>query len=129
MIPVAGSAYTYTYATMGEFLAWIIGWDLILEYLFSGAAVAVSWSGAIQEFLAEPWFGIKVPRSSARRPSPSTGRRPSPRTSWASPTNTTRWLPRAPWSTCPRSSVAATMSRLAEHPPQAVAMSTTRTPP
>jgi APA family basic amino acid/polyamine antiporter len=61
MIPVAGSAYTYTYATMGEFLAWVIGWDLILEYLFSGAAVAVSWSGAIQEFLAEPWFGIKIP--------------------------------------------------------------------
>ncbi len=61
MIPIAGSAYTYTYATMGEFLAWIIGWDLILEYLFSGAAVAVSWSAAIQEFLAEPWLGIKIP--------------------------------------------------------------------
>ena len=40
MVPVAGSAYTYTYATMGEFMAWIIGWDLMLEYLFSGAAVA-----------------------------------------------------------------------------------------
>lgn len=59
MIPVAGSAYTYTYATMGEFFAWIIGWDLILEYLFSGAAVAVSWSAAIQGLLAE--FGITIP--------------------------------------------------------------------
>jgi len=59
MIPVAGSAYTYTYATMGEFLAWIIGWDLILEYLFSGAAVAVSWSAAMQGFLGE--FGITIP--------------------------------------------------------------------
>ncbi len=59
LIPVAGSAYTYTYATMGEFLAWIIGWDLILEYLFSGAAVAVSWSGAVQGLLGE--FGITIP--------------------------------------------------------------------
>ncbi len=59
MIPVAGSAYTYTYATMGQFLAWIIGWDLILEYLFSGAAVAVSWSGAVQGLLGE--FGITIP--------------------------------------------------------------------
>src|SRR5258708_26423338 len=47
MIPVAGSAYTYTYATMGEFLAWVIGWDLILGYLFSAAAGAVSWSDAL----------------------------------------------------------------------------------
>jgi len=59
MIPVAGSAYTYTYATMGEFVAWIIGWDLILEYLFSGAAVAVSWSASVQGFLAE--FGLTIP--------------------------------------------------------------------
>lgn len=59
MIPVAGSAYTYTYATMGEFLAWIIGWDLILEYLFSGAAVAVSWSAAVQGLMGE--FGINFP--------------------------------------------------------------------
>jgi len=59
MIPVAGSAYTYTYATMGEFLAWIIGWDLILEYLFSGAAVAVSWSASVQALLSE--FGVTLP--------------------------------------------------------------------
>jgi len=60
-IPVAGSAYTYTYATLGEFLAWIIGWDLVLEYLFSAAAVAVSWSGAVQGLLTEPWIGIHIP--------------------------------------------------------------------
>ncbi len=61
LIPVAGSAYTYTYATMGEMFAWIIGWDLILEYLFAAAAVAVSWSGAVRDMLAEPWIGIVIP--------------------------------------------------------------------
>ena len=45
MIPIAGSAYTYSYSTLGEFLAWIIGWDLILEYLFASSTVAVGWSG------------------------------------------------------------------------------------
>src|SRR5690349_7626913 len=45
MIPVAGSAYTYAYATLGELFAWIIGWDLILEYLFGAATVTVGWSG------------------------------------------------------------------------------------
>src|SRR5258705_2042873 len=45
MVPVAGSAYTYAYATIGEFVAWIIGWDLILEYALSVATVAVRWSG------------------------------------------------------------------------------------
>lgn len=59
MIPVAGSAYTYTYATLGEFMAWIIGWDLILEYLFSAAAVAVGWSASVQGLLAE--FGVTLP--------------------------------------------------------------------
>ena len=44
MIPVAGSAYTYSYATMGEFMAWIIGWDLVLEYALGAATVGVSWS-------------------------------------------------------------------------------------
>ena len=43
MIPIAGSAYTYSYATLGEFIAWIIGWDLILEYLFGASTVAVGW--------------------------------------------------------------------------------------
>ena len=66
IIPVAGSAYTYTYATLGEFLAWIIGWDLILEYLFSGAAVAVSWSDAFQASLAE--IGLTIPAAFGKAP-------------------------------------------------------------
>ncbi|MDB4887166.1 MAG: amino acid permease [Gemmatimonadetes bacterium] len=59
MIPIAGSAYTYGYATLGEFIAWIIGWDLMLEYLFGAATVAVGWSGNFVKFLAE--FGIVIP--------------------------------------------------------------------
>lgn len=51
MIPVAGSAYTYSYATMGEFIAWIIGWDLVLEYAVGAATVASSWSGYLNELL------------------------------------------------------------------------------
>jgi APA family basic amino acid/polyamine antiporter len=51
MVPVSGSAYTYAYATMGELTAWLIGWDLILEYAISNAAVAVAWSGYFQSFL------------------------------------------------------------------------------
>src|SRR3954471_18905948 len=51
MAPVAGSAYTYAYATLGELLAWIIGWDLILEYAMSCATVAASWSKYFNEFL------------------------------------------------------------------------------
>ena len=50
MIPVSGSAYTYGYATLGEFVAWIIGWDLILEYLFAASTVAVGWSGTSFRF-------------------------------------------------------------------------------
>jgi APA family basic amino acid/polyamine antiporter len=59
MIPIAGSAYTYSYATMGEFVAWIIGWDLVLEYAVGAATVAVSWSGYVASFLAD--FGIILP--------------------------------------------------------------------
>ena len=51
MVPVSGSAYTYAYATLGELAAWLIGWDLILEYAISNAAVAVSWSGYFQDLL------------------------------------------------------------------------------
>lgn len=51
MVPIAGSAYTYSYATLGEFFAWIIGWDLILEYLFTAPTVAVGWSGHFVTFL------------------------------------------------------------------------------
>jgi APA family basic amino acid/polyamine antiporter len=59
MIPVSGSAYTYAYGSLGEGMAWVVGWCLILEYLVSGAAVAVSWSGAINEVLQE--FKISIP--------------------------------------------------------------------
>jgi len=66
MIPVSGSAYTYGYATMGEFLAWIIGWDLILEYLFGAATVAVGWSGYVTSFLSD--FGIHLPAAISQSP-------------------------------------------------------------
>jgi APA family basic amino acid/polyamine antiporter len=52
MIPVSGSAYTYTYATMGELLAWIIGWDLVLEYAVAASTVAISWAGYLNKLIA-----------------------------------------------------------------------------
>lgn len=66
MIPIAGSAYTYAYATMGRIVAWIIGWALILEYLFSGATVAVGWSGYVVNFLNS--IGIHIPESLSSAP-------------------------------------------------------------
>lgn len=60
MIPVAGSVYTYSYATVGEFFAWIIGWDLIIEYLFAASTVSVGWSGYVVSFLKSS-FGIVIP--------------------------------------------------------------------
>src|SRR5712691_10600452 len=66
MIPVAGSAYTYTYATMGELIAWIIGWDLVLEYAVAAAVVAVSWSRYVGSFLHD--FGISIPARLAACP-------------------------------------------------------------
>ena len=66
MIPVAGSAYTYAYATLGEVFAWIIGWDLILEYLFGASAVAVGWSAYVVSFLKD--FGLSLPPSLASAP-------------------------------------------------------------
>ncbi len=59
MIPVAGSAYTYSYATLGELVAWIIGWDLVLEYAFGAASVAVGWSGHLRAFLHD--VGMDLP--------------------------------------------------------------------
>jgi APA family basic amino acid/polyamine antiporter len=70
MIPVAGSAYTYAYATMGEFLAWIIGWDLILEYSLGAATVAVGWSGYVVSFLRD--YGIHIPPALAGAPGTTT---------------------------------------------------------
>jgi APA family basic amino acid/polyamine antiporter len=59
MIPVAGSAYTYSYATMGELVAWIIGWDLVLEYAVGAATVAIAWSEYANRVLE--WFGLRIP--------------------------------------------------------------------
>jgi len=66
-IPVSGSAYTYTYATLGEIVAWIIGWDLILEYGVSVAAIAVGWGGNFNAFL-DAAFGWQLPKAIAMSP-------------------------------------------------------------
>jgi basic amino acid/polyamine antiporter, APA family len=66
MIPIAGSAYTYAYATLGELLAWIIGWDLILEYLFAASTVSVGWSGYVVSFLRD--LGITIPAAFTSAP-------------------------------------------------------------
>jgi basic amino acid/polyamine antiporter, APA family len=65
-VPIAGSAYTYAYATMGELIAWIIGWDLILEYMLGAATVAIGWSGYVVSFLKD--VGIVVPHAFDRAP-------------------------------------------------------------
>jgi len=59
MIPVAGSAYTYSYTTMGELVAWIIGWDLVLEYAVGAATVSIAWSEYFNRVL--DWFGLRIP--------------------------------------------------------------------
>ena len=59
MIPISGSAYTYGYATLGEFVAWIIGWNLVLEYLFAASTVAVGWSGYVTSFMKD--LGLEIP--------------------------------------------------------------------
>ncbi len=66
MIPIAGSAYTYAYATLGEFVAWVIGWDLVLEYAVGAATVAVSWSRYVSSLLKD--FGITLPAAIAASP-------------------------------------------------------------
>ena len=66
LIPISGSAYTYAYATMGKLFAWIIGWDLILEYLFGAASVAVGWSGYVTSFFRD--FGIVLPNYLCQAP-------------------------------------------------------------
>jgi APA family basic amino acid/polyamine antiporter len=65
-VPIAGSAYTYAYATMGELIAWVIGWDLILEYALGATTVAIGWSGYVVSFLKD--FGIVVPPAFAGAP-------------------------------------------------------------
>jgi len=74
MVPVAGSAYTYAYATLGELFAWIIGWDLVLEYTVSSSTVAHGWSHYFQNFIGI--FGLSLPNALARAPfdyNPATG--------------------------------------------------------
>jgi len=66
MVPVAGSAYTYAYATLGELFAWMIGWDLILEYAVGAATVANGWSGYFQSVIAK--FGLQFPAALAGPP-------------------------------------------------------------
>ncbi len=66
MIPVAGSAYTYSYATMGEFVAWIIGWDLVLEYALGAATVGVSWGSYLTKLFSQ--FGVTFPPEFASAP-------------------------------------------------------------
>src|SRR5258707_7742146 len=66
MLPVTGSAYTYAYATLGEFIAWIIGWDLILEYLFGACSVAVGWSGYVTQLLSD--YGVHLPTAFSQAP-------------------------------------------------------------
>ncbi len=71
LVPMAGSAYTYGYATLGEFIAWIIGWDLVLEYALGAVTVAIGWSGYVVSFLHD--IGIDVPaRLSAAHGTPVT---------------------------------------------------------
>jgi APA family basic amino acid/polyamine antiporter len=65
-VPVAGSAYTYAYATMGEFMAWVIGWDLILEYAFGATTVAIGWSGYVTSLLRD--LGMVIPAKFASAP-------------------------------------------------------------
>jgi APA family basic amino acid/polyamine antiporter len=66
MMPVSGSAYSYTYSTMGEVVAWFIGWNLVLEYMFAASTVAVGWSGYLNSFLSS--FGAGVPVALAQAP-------------------------------------------------------------
>ena len=66
MIPISGSAYSYTYATLGEGVAWFVGWNLALEYVMSGAAVAVGWSGYVVNLLGE--FGVHLPAALTNAP-------------------------------------------------------------
>src|SRR5690349_13428810 len=66
MLPIAGSAYTYTYATMGELIAWIIGWDLTLEYALGAATVSIAWSEYLNKLLGI--FGVQVPYAFCHSP-------------------------------------------------------------
>src|SRR4030095_3759585 len=66
MVPVSGSAYSYSYATLGEFIAWFVGWNLVLEYLFAASTVAVGWSRYLGKLLGD--FGITIPDALSHAP-------------------------------------------------------------
>ena len=67
LIPIAGSAYTYSYATLGELAAWIIGWDLVLEYALGTATVAVGWAGYVASFFHDLGLTLPVHRTALTR--------------------------------------------------------------
>jgi basic amino acid/polyamine antiporter, APA family len=95
-IPVAGSAYTYSYATMGELVAWIIGWDLVLEYAVSVAAVSVGWGQYFNDLL-DSLFGLTLPESIAGPPGEG-GVVNVPAVSRSAPCrSTSSTAPRRPW--------------------------------
>ena len=79
MIPVAGSAYTYAYAVLGELVAWIIGWDLLLEYALVVAVVAIGWSAYLQALLAQLGVACRTGRSARPPRAPATWSTLSPR--------------------------------------------------
>jgi basic amino acid/polyamine antiporter, APA family len=95
MIPIAGSAYTYTYATMGELIAWIIGWDLILEYAGSNMSVSVGFAAHVVDLL--DWFGLHPSPCGSRPPICPRACRTWPATGSTTPAGTSA-------STFPRSS-------------------------
>src|SRR4028118_313693 len=68
MIPVAGSAYTYTYSVMGELLAWTVGWALVLEYAVAASAVSVGWSGYFNGTILQQFFGLQLPAAPTAGP-------------------------------------------------------------
>ena len=110
MVPVAGSAYTYAYATLGELVAWIIGWDLLLEYAIGNTAVAISWAGYADALLARP---RRAPAPLARDRLPHGRELPGDilaqalRTSSACRSSSTPWR----WASSRRSSIVLVVGR------------------
>jgi amino acid transporter len=94
MVPISGSAYTYAYATLGELIAWIIGWDLIIEYAVGNVAVAISWGNYFKTLMSG--FGIIIPDwiSTDYRTAPDCSR--MRRTCSASPSSST-FSPSGSW--------------------------------
>ena len=109
MIPIAGSAYTYAYATLGELVAWMIGWDLILEYAVGSMTVAIGWSGYMQRLLAG--FGIELPMAIVR----AIFRGVRPWVSWATIGSTTRRCQRLREGTAGADAMTGSESATGQH--------------